>query len=455
MDRPNILFICTDQQSALAMSNTGNRWVQTPHMDALAASGVNFRESFCTYPLCSPARASHFTGRMPRQAGVTRNDVHLADDIPTMMGPVFRTAGYETVWAGKWHIPEWFPRKEDGVPGFHCVPWHDGPDEERDRLYTEDAIRFLNRKHDKPFLLSLQLHDPHEICEAFHDDLPPLDFPDDANLPPLPDNHRATGLEPDVIAEFRLDEMKGYRNVHKWKESDWSRFHDLRQRYKEGGGEEAGELLHEIRENRWTDLDWRRYRYVYFRLVERADRQIGRVMAALKANDLEENTLVIFTSDHGDGMGAHRWTRKMMFYEECMRVPLCISWKGVIPSGVDDRQHLVSGVDLLPTFCDYAGIKLEGALPGKSIRPVIELPETAGRAYVVGEMTAIPTITDDRWEGRMLRTHNHKYLVFDKGERREMLFDLESDPLETVNVAEDLAYESVKAKLGRLLRESY
>jgi len=453
MDQPNILFICTDQQSALAMSNAGNKWVGTPHMDALAASGVNFRKSFCSYPLCSPARASHFTGLMPHQAGVTRNQVSLPKDIPTMMGLVFREAGYETVWAGKWHIPQWYPREEDTVPAFRCAPFHDGPDEERDRLYTEEAIQFLHQKHDKPFLLSLQLHDPHEICSLFHQDLPPLDFPEDANLPPLPDNHKVTATEPDVIARFRIDEMEGYQNVHKWGEFHWSLFRYLRHRYKEHGDAGAGDLLHEMRKDRWSDLDWRRYRYVYYRFVERADRQIGRVLAALKASGLEDDTLVIFTSDHGDGMGAHRWTRKMMFYEECMRVPLCMSWKGVIPQGVDDDQHLVSGIDLLPTFCDYAGIELEGDLPGRSIRPVIENPEAAGREYVVGEMTALPTVTDDTWKGRMLRTHNQKYLAFGKGERNEMLFDLEEDPLETVNVAEDLAYESVKNKLSRHLRD--
>ncbi len=208
-----------------------------------------------------------------------------------------------------------------------------------------------------------------------------------------------------------------------------------------------------MRTARWNDLDWRRYLYVYYRLVERADRQIGRVMAALKENGLEENTLVIFTSDHGDGMGAHQWARKMMFYEESMRVPLCISWKGVIPQGGDDRQHLVSGLDILPTICDYAGIELDGNLPGESIRPAIENPEIAGREYVVGEMTAPLAVANDNWNGRMFRTHNHKYIVFDKGEKNEMLFDLEKDPLETINVAEDADYQSVKNKLIRGLQD--
>ncbi len=224
MTRPNILFICTDQHAAIAMGNAENKWVKTPHIDALAAAGINFRKSFCSYPLCSPARASHFTGLMPHQTGVNHNELNLAENIPSMMGPVFRAAGYETVWAGKWHIPQWFPQEEDTVPGFHCVPLKHGPDEKRDALYTDEAVQFLHQKHDKPFLLSLQLHDPHEICKTFHEDLPDMDFPADADLPPLLDNHNTIAVEPEVITKFRLGQMNTYKKVHKWSEADWARF---------------------------------------------------------------------------------------------------------------------------------------------------------------------------------------------------------------------------------------
>ena len=451
MNRPNILFICTDQQSGFATGHAGNEWLSTPHMDSIAQSGVSVTQSFCTYPVCSAARASHFTGLMPHRNGVTRNGLPLTSEASDMMGPTFRRAGYETVWAGKWHIPEWFPTEEDTVPGFHCVPLQKGPDKKRDRGYTEEAIRFLRRTHGRPFLLSLQLHDPHEICSLFHEDLPKIDFPPDDKLPPVPENHKAIPDEPDVIKQFRIDELQGYREVHTWDDEQWSRFRRLWDRYREDGDQEAAQTLRLMRKDRWTDRDWRRYLYVYYRLVERADRNIGRVLDALRENGLEENTLVVFTSDHGDGMGAHGWTRKMMFYEECVRVPLHMSWGGMIPPDFRDEDHLVSGVDLFPTLCDYAGIEPPEDIAGQSVKPVIENPEEPGRDCLVGEMTSLQNLTDEKWEGRMLRTPSYKYVVFNGDERGEMLFDLEADPLETSNVAGEARYEGLKNELeGKL-----
>jgi len=437
------------------MGNAGNTWVKSPHIDALASSGTKFEKAFCTFPLCSPARASHFTGLMPHQTGVNGNHVAIREGLTTKMGQVFRDAGYETIWAGKWHIPEWYPREQDTVPGFRSVPYHSGPDDETtDRRYTDEAIQYLCQNHNKPFLLSLQIHNPHNICRLFHDDLPQGDvFPDEDQLPPLPENHEDQTLEPEVIRQMRIDEMKGYRQVHKWDDFDWRLWRYLYRHYAENGDQYAGELLHRLKDKRWDGIDWRKYRYVYYRLVEKLDMQVGRIRRALRENGLEEDTLVVFTSDHGDGMGSHKWTRKMMFYEEAVHVPMILSWKGVIPEGVTDAHHLISGIDILPTLCDYAGINLTKGLPGTSLKPWIENPSTEGRQYVVAESMSAPEITDESWKGRMVRTHNHKYVIFDRGKNREMLFDLGGDPLENVNVAADPAFEDMKNTLRGHLKD--
>jgi arylsulfatase A-like enzyme len=123
----------------------------------------------------------------------------------------------------------------------------------------------------------------------------------------------------------------------------------------------------------------------------------------------------------------------MMFYEECVRVPLCLSWRGGIPEGITNEQHLASGVHLLPTICDYAGLAPGVRLPGVSLRSTVESRDT-GRDYVVAELTALRNLTDDRWQGRMLRTHGHKYILIDGGERRELLSDLARDPLEMADL---------------------
>ena len=456
MRRPNILFICTDQQHARAMGNAGNAWVKTPHLDALAQAGTTFAKAFCAFPLCSPSRASHFTGLMPHQHGVCGNTASIPEGrLPVSLGHIFRDSGYETIWAGKWHVPDVYPQAPDGVPGFRTVPYHTGPDDETvDRLYTDEAIQYLGQAHETPFLLSLQLHNPHNICLPFHEDLP-LDFafPDDDQLPPLPANHGHQSREPDVMRELRIDEMKGYTRVHKWDDQAWQTWRDLYGHYTESGDPDAGDRLLQLKDKRWDSVDWRCYRYLYFHLVETLDVQVGRVLQALRDNGLEDNTLVLFTSDHGDGMGAHKWTRKMTLYDESVHVPMIMRWPGVIPAGVTDTSHLVSGIDILPTLCDYAGIDLPSELPGQSLKPWIEDPETRGREYVVAEVKSIPQISDTTWHGRMLRTHRHTYVLFDQGANREMLFDLEADPLETINLAADPASHATKAALRAQLRD--
>ena len=115
----------------------------------------------------------------------------------------------------------------------------------------------------------------------------------------------------------------------------------------------------------WPDEHWRHYRHAYYRLVEKVDAQIGTILDALRETRLEENTVVIFSSDHGDGHGAHKWNQKTALYEECVRIPFIVSFKGVTDPGRVGATHLVSsGLDLFPTLCDYAGIEPPRSLPG-------------------------------------------------------------------------------------------
>ena len=164
----------------------------------------------------------------------------------------------------------------------------------------------------------------------------------------------------------------------------------------------------------------------------------------------EADTGVIFTSDHGEGLGSHRWTGKMMYYEEEAAVPLIVSWKGVTPAGRIDRQHLVSALDVLPTICDYAGVQPPPLVRGQSLRAVIEKPDGPGREFVVSEMAAGAA-------GRsfMVRTKKYKYMVFPSAgaERPEMLFDLESDPGEMKNLAGQAALAAELERHRQLLAQ--
>ncbi len=275
--RPNVLIITTDQQRVDAASAAGNPWAKTPNIDSLAAKGVYFTRSYCAYPLCSPSRSSLHTGRTPHEIAVDRNSVPIDPAVP-LSGQVFRDAGFDTGYAGKWHMPDPYPN--DGIAGFEVLNKtsrqrklaHDV-----DEATKDAAIDFLRRKRDKPFFLVASFINPHDICLLAGETSPLFDEvwkkygpPAGAELPPLPPNFDKTAGE--TVA----------RRLH----PDWDATH------------------------------WREYRYAYFRMLEDVDRQVGQVIDALRQSGQEDHTVVIFTSDHGEGLGSRRWTGKMAFFDE-------------------------------------------------------------------------------------------------------------------------------------------
>jgi arylsulfatase A-like enzyme len=176
--------------------------------------------------------------------------------------------------------------------------------------------------------------------------------------------------------------------------------------------------------------------------VEDVDRQIGRVLSALRLAGLHDETLIVLTSDHGEGMGAHRWVQKAAFWEETAKVPLVFAGAGVRRHGARDEKSLVSGLDILPTLCDYAGVPPPELARGRSLRGALE-GSPLERDFVVSELSEYG---DESRQGRMLRTSRYKYIVFNGGERPEQLFDLQLDPGEIHNLAR-------RPEAARALRE--
>ena len=332
-DRPNILFIFTDQQTLGAMSAYGNPHLRTPHMDSIAASGVRFEKSYCASPVCGPSRSSLVTGRMPHETGVDVNGESIDSAIPNI-GQLLSGAGYRTAWAGKWHLPESYPSVGLGsVPGFEVLQpaQTSGRGSDTDAGVADHAVSFLQRQHDRPFLLGVSLHNPHDICGWIGRHRDPGTIDDVDVLPPLPDNFAIDPEEPEFIRACR-------RRPHY--------------------GAEGLNTLD------WNEDQWRFYIHAYYRFTEEVDALVGHVLATLRDQGLEEETVVIFTSDHGEGVAAHRWVVKLMLYEEPSTVPMIVSWRGHTPAGVVDSEHLVSGVDILPTICDYAGVTPPAELAG-------------------------------------------------------------------------------------------
>ncbi len=419
--RPNILFIITDQQHANMLSCAGNRWVKTPAMDSLAAGGARFTRAYSVNPVCVPARTGMLTGCTPSRFGMQQNGEIGTTVIPPLekqavMGTLLRKAGYETVYGGKTHVPGKFEQDY----GFQLLT----PDQ-RDDLAT-NCVQFLSKKHDKPFLLVASFINPHDICymaiNAFEASkkakkisggvarqclLEALKLPAGVSqeeffakyCPPVPANLEPQVNAPEAIAEASY---KGFR---------------------------------EYAFKNWTEKDWRMHRWAYVGLTERVDRELASVLEALKKNNLEENTVVIFTSDHGDHDGAHRLEHKSTFYEEASNVPFIICQKGKTCAGLVDKEHLISAhLDLIPTMCDYAGIPVPSHMKGRSVRALAEGRAVSGwRPYVISETHY----------GRMVCSGRYKYCVYSTGEHREQLVDLQKDPGEMQNLARLPEYKPI------------
>jgi arylsulfatase A-like enzyme len=415
-NKPNILFLITDQQTFGALGCTGNPYVKTPNLDRLAARGMRFNESYVAYPLCSPSRASIFSSRMPHELGINGNNnaAELSKKGVPTLGELFHAAGYETAYAGKWHAFDAFPAYGGGVvPGFTVLPLR-GKDPRNgekkavekapqcDPYIAEAAVKFLRQPHAKPFFLTVSLLNPHDICEfssfeGFKKMLPT----DPAQLPPVRPNLHDTDKLPAVLQK-------------------------------------------EVRERAdWSDLQWRQYLWVYYQLVESSDKLLGQVLDALEQTGLSSNTIVVFTSDHGEMMGSHGLVTKEKLYEESVAVPLIIAPPAAAPSV--DRSHLVSGLDLMPTFLDYGGIAAPASLEGRSLRPLVAGKTVPWREFVASE-TYGP-------EARMIRTSRYKYILFAQGENREQFFDLEKDPGEMKNLINESTLAVEVARHRRLLQK--
>ena len=407
--RPNVLLLLTDQQSHAAASWTTPR-VRTPAIDSLAADGVTFYQSHCTYPVCSPSRSSLFTSRMPHETGVRANGGSIAAGIPTV-GELFRAAGYDTPYAGKWHLPKMF----EGMTGFEPIAGGQPLGAQMDAGVATACIEYLKGSRGRPFLIVASFMNPHDICEWIRG----YEGSKKCDVQACPSPPLNMAVDPD-----EPEYMRHYREV--------------------GNSPKDRPLS---KSASWTTDDFRTYLDAYYRFVEDADRQVGRILSALRASGLYQNTLVIMTSDHGEGMGAHHWVEKAAFWEETVKVPLVVAGHGVRRRGAQDVASLVSGLDIFPTICDYTGVAPPPLMRGRSLRPAID-GSVFDRRFVVSELSRYG---GEGRQGRMLRTKRHKYVVFNGGRRPEQLFDIDHDPGEMRNLASDAAFKTVLREHRELL----
>lgn len=408
-DKPNIILIMVDQLTASAMSCAGNEYVKTPAMDALAEDGIRFSRSYVTYPLSGPSRSSLFTGQMPIEIGVTDNGGKMNDGVlEKNLGYLISDSGYDCLYAGKWHAPEEVNLPEEGT-GFTKICDMDDP------TLVDQCVPYLQQKREKPMFLVASFLNPHEICEFVRDEAlhyGQLDTIDINECPPLPYNAGITPYFPEAISLHRRWVPRSYPT----------------------------EL--------YTDDDWRRYLYAYYRLVERVDNEVGKLISELKKNNLYDNSLILFVSDHGEGMGAHRGNQKRVLYEEIVNIPFIVKAPDNKIKGKSNDDALISiNLDIFQTICDYSGAEINKEFHGKSIRPLLE-----GKTETHHEEVYIETLLDGidtrAWA---VVGKDFKYVYYRFYKNKEQLFNLTEDPYEIQNLAVDKNYEDQKLMMRKKL----
>lgn len=399
----------TDQQSADALGHKiEGGFLDTPALDLLSRESLAFENAYCAHPLCVPSRNSLFTGRYPHKIGVMVNNDSKKDlsSVPCM-GKVLTDAGYDTGYVGKWHLCYSAGRHAD-IHGFRYVDniRSNGADAHN----VDAAVKFLDEERSDPFFLVASFNNPHNICEWARSPetgaFPDIDVgspPHLSDRPPLRSNHSDQHGRPQILADLR----------------------------------EAYQATNTFPVGHFGEEEWRAYRWAYYRMVESIDREIGRLLEELQRRGLAENTVVVFTSDHGDMQGAHGWNQKTTLYDESTKVPFMIRWPGVVEPG-ESKALIQNGIDLMPTLCAAAGVQLSEDYPGVD---VLGLNSENDREFIVSETCfaqgADLGSSDAKVDGRMLRTERYKYCAYrapTSDDLEESLTDLHEDPGEMLNL---------------------
>lgn len=458
-DRPNILWYTTDQQRFDTIAALGNPHVVTPTLDGLVADGTAFTHAHCQSPICTPSRSSYMTGLYPSRVGNCRNgNESFPADAPPLISKHIAEAGYDCGMIGKFHLQSsghrTEPRLDDGYRywKFSHAPrddWPQGHDyadwvreqggdldalrKSEDRVppelhqtkwATDRAIEFLKQDRDGPWMLTLNVYDPHAPF------IPPRKYAEWFNPADMPGPY------------FRDSDLRTQAAL---KQVDFQT------------------------EAQHPDVfDGRRQQALYYAMIAQVDEQFGRLLQYVDDTGQRENTAVIFTSDHGEMLGDHGLLFKgCRFYEGLVRVPLLFRWPGRIEAGLQS-DALVELLDLSATLLDLAGVPQPDEMQGRSLLPILsgEAPPAEHREFVRCEYYDVldaaftgsgsPDVPASRGGesresvrgsyGTMYRNRRFKLVVY-HGHNLGELYDLESDPWEFNNLWNSPTHQTLKSEL--------
>lgn len=473
--KPNILLVQTDQQTADTLGLYGNPLVKTPNLECLANNGVVFDNAFCNYPACSPSRSSMMTGRYASTINVHANHL-ITNPLETTLPKVLKEGGYQTALVGKNHalmdgkkinlyphggledkkpdvLHEAFDYVREGVHGHLVDGYRDNPEVKEAHQWARDhawksplghgknpvsykkcgsyllgdtAVDYLKnfRKDDQPFFMYLSFPDPHTPYQA-PEPYASMYKPEDV---PMPTKDDLTTKPERVRVANIMDAL------------------DIADE----------QVIREIRA-------------IHYGMINFIDDAIGRVLDTLRELGIDENTVIMFTSDHGDSMGAHGVIQKQnFFYDSFTHLPFIVSWPGHMES--KRCEHLVELVDVMPTLLDFAGCEIPFGVQGKSLASYLQGGEYHPREFAViesGENGEPPRVSEltmrpespydencfpwcawrEAWlgKGKCIRTHDWKLSVYANGEGE--LYDLKNDPDELNNLLGNSKYDDVMKEL--------
>ena len=443
--RPNLLYIHSDQHNAAVTGCYGDAHVRTPHLDRLARDGALFSSAYCCSPICVPSRMATLSGRHPWQNEVWSNSHVLNSSVPTLAHSM-GVAGYRPALIGRMHAvgPDQLHGYCERLVGDHSANFPGIPMAHRGALQGTAGPERISLRNSGAGQSGYQVHDE-DVTAAAVDWLNRLGV------------RRRAGVDD---GPFSLS--VGYMLPHPpyvARRGDYERYADTLPppRKPREFADEAHPYLRRWRET--TDLtdvsvdETRRSRAAYWGLVERMDAMIGEILAALAANDLERDTLIVYSSDHGDMVGEHGLWWKHVFYEESVRVPLIMAWPGRFAGG-QRCERVVSALDLSATLLDAMAAPALPDSPGRSLLPLLQgdAASVDWNDEAFSEYCADRYAPDNEAFVRMLRQDEWK-LVYYYGWPAQ-LFNLREDPDEGVDRAGDPACQGVLGEMrARVLQD--
>lgn len=436
--RPNILFFLSDQHSVKFISSNGNRVVNTPNLDRLIKEGTYFENAYCQNPLCVPSRSSLLSGKYSKNLGIYENR-HIMESNTQTLSRVLSEAGYQTCVIGKTHFngeqyqgyqqrpygdlygqghqPEYIRTgKEKSESGLEDILINSGPTNiplpmTQTEICVSETVKWLqtyaDKSYEKPFFLSVNFDKPHFPYR------PPAKFfnkyKDRVTLSNYPDDYANKMAVEFVKKAFEIN-------------GAWDHYGKNKEIHKKALAS-------------------------YYGCVEWVDDAVGRILDSLEFLGLSENTIVIYSSDHGEMAGEKGAWQKTVFFDCSAKVPLIIKWPDNIKAGVKS-QALVGLIDLFPTLCEFSDVKTPSDCDGISLVNHLIDKKPIDRQQIFCESVVLKV---PEHAGCMIRTDRFKYNYYLIGKHE--LYDLKADPEEENNLISDSFYQGIAEKLRKQIEE--